>query len=49
MTVERPRSLNLRLSFGFLDPDELVEGVRRLSVAVDALRARPARAQALPV
>jgi 2-aminoadipate transaminase len=49
MTVERQRALNLRLSFGFVEPDELVEGVRRLALAVDALRARPARAQALPV
>jgi 2-aminoadipate transaminase len=49
MTVERQRALNLRLSFGFVEPDELVEGVRRLSIAVDALRARPARAEALPV
>jgi DNA-binding transcriptional MocR family regulator len=49
MTVERQRALNLRLSFGFVEPDELVEGVRRLALAVEALRARPARAQALPV
>jgi 2-aminoadipate transaminase len=50
MTPERPRATHMRLTFSFLDPDQLREGVRRLAVAVRAARraARPARA-ALPL
>jgi DNA-binding transcriptional MocR family regulator len=48
MMAERPRATQIRLSFGYLDPDELDEGVRRLAVAVRAVRPRPRR-EALPV
>jgi 2-aminoadipate transaminase len=46
MLPERPRRTHMRLSFGFLDPDQLAEGTRRLAVAIRAMRrsGRPARA-----
>jgi GntR family transcriptional regulator/MocR family aminotransferase len=39
----------MRLSFGYLEPDQLDEGVRRLAAAVSALRSRPSRRQAVPI
>jgi 2-aminoadipate transaminase len=48
MMAERPRATHIRLSFGYLEPDDLAEGVRRLAVAVRAVRPRPRR-EALPV
>ena len=48
MMAERPRATHIRLSFGYLDPAELAEGVRRLAVAVRAVRPRPRR-EALPI
>jgi 2-aminoadipate transaminase len=48
MMAERPRATHIRLSFGYLEPDQLAEGVRRLAVAVRAVRPRPRR-EALPV
>jgi 2-aminoadipate transaminase len=45
---ERP-DLQMRLSFGFLAPEQIDEGLRRLAVAIRALRARPARRRAVPV
>src|SRR3954452_11899748 len=48
MMAERPRATHIRLSFGYLDPEEMTEGVRRLAVAVRAVRPRPRR-EALPV
>jgi DNA-binding transcriptional MocR family regulator len=48
MMPERPRATHVRLSYGYLDPDELTEGVRRLAVAVRAVRPRPRR-EALPI
>ena len=48
MMAERPRATHIRLSFGYLDAEELEEGVRRLAVAVRAVRPRPRR-EALPV
>lgn len=48
MMPERPRATHVRLSFGYLHPDELAEGVRRLAVAVRAVRPRPRR-EALPI
>jgi DNA-binding transcriptional MocR family regulator len=47
MTPDRPRTTHMRLSFGFLDPDQLAEGARRLGVAIRAMRrsGRPARAE----
>ena len=41
----------MRLSFGYLEPDELAEGVRRLRArsAPRRLRRRRARREAVPV
>jgi DNA-binding transcriptional MocR family regulator len=46
MMPERPRRTHMRLSYGFLDPEQLAEGARRLAVAIRAMRrsGRPARA-----
>ena len=53
MLPERPRRTHMRLSFGFLDPDETREAVRRLGAAIRAVRRarRPAAASghSLPV
>jgi 2-aminoadipate transaminase len=46
--VRRPE-LAMRLSFGYLEPDQLVDGVRRLAAAVGALRSRPSRRAAVPI
>jgi 2-aminoadipate transaminase len=50
MLPERPSQTHMRLSFGYLDPPEIREAVRRLGVAIRAIRRvrRPA-AGALPV
>lgn len=47
--IERRPELSMRLSFGYLEPDQLVEGVRRLAAAASSLRSRPARREALPI
>jgi 2-aminoadipate transaminase len=47
--VARRPELAMRLSFGYLEPEQLVEGVRRLAAAVRTLRSRPARRQAVPI
>jgi DNA-binding transcriptional MocR family regulator len=47
--IERRPELALRPSFGYLEPDELAEGVRRLAAAIAALRSRPSRRQAVPI
>jgi hypothetical protein len=39
----------MRLSYGYLEPDEIDEGLRRLALAIRALRRRPARRQAVPI
>ena len=39
----------MRLSFGYLDPPEIDEGLRRLATAIRALRSRPVRRQGVPV
>lgn len=49
MSVARTQDLHLRLSFCYLEPDEMDEGVRRLASALDVLSARPARRAAAPV
>ncbi len=41
--------LHLRLSFGFLEPEEMRRGAPPPGVAIRSLRARPARRQAVPV
>ena len=51
MLPERPRRTHMRLSFGFLEPDEISEAVRRLGNAIRAVHRtrRPAAARSLPV
>jgi 2-aminoadipate transaminase len=50
MLPERPRQTHMRLSFGYLDPPEIREAVRRLGVAIRAMRReRRPTAGALPV
>jgi DNA-binding transcriptional MocR family regulator len=49
MRLEERPELRLRLSFGYLEPEEIDEGLRRLALAIRSLRARPARRQAVPV
>jgi 2-aminoadipate transaminase len=49
LRVEARPELNLRLSFGYLEPDQIDEGLRRLAAAIATLRGRPARRQAVPV
>ena len=47
--IERRPDLSMRLSFGYLEPDQLVEGVRRLAAAASSLRRRPTRREAVPI
>ena len=49
MTIERRREVSMRLSFGYLEPGELVEGVRRIAETARALSRRPARREVAPV
>jgi len=49
MRVERSPELALRLSFSYLEPEQIAEGVRRLAVAVRAARGRRSRSAAVPV
>ncbi|HSI81064.1 MAG TPA: PLP-dependent aminotransferase family protein [Solirubrobacterales bacterium] len=49
MTVEPSRALSMRLSYCYCEPDEIVEGVRRLAAAARAARARPALSGAVSV
>jgi 2-aminoadipate transaminase len=49
LRIERRPELAMRLSYGFLEPDELVEGVRRIAAALGTLRARPSRRAAVPI
>ncbi len=49
MSVARTQDLCLRLSYGYLEPDEMDEGVRRLASALQALSTRTARRAAAPV
>jgi DNA-binding transcriptional MocR family regulator len=39
----------MRLSYGFLDPDKLVEGVRRLARAIRSMERQPRVSEALPI
>ena len=39
----------MRLSYGFLDPEQLVEGTRRLGRAIRSLAKRPRLSEALPI
>jgi DNA-binding transcriptional MocR family regulator len=49
MLVERPRATQLRLSFSFLEPPQLEEGVRRLAGVVGELAGGEHRRRALPL
>jgi 2-aminoadipate transaminase len=51
MLPERPRRTHMRLSFGYLEPEQMREAVRRLGVAIRAVRRsrRPVAAASLPV
>ena len=43
LRVERQGDLSMRLSYCYAEPDDLVEGVRRLATALRTARGRPAR------
>jgi DNA-binding transcriptional MocR family regulator len=47
--VERPRGTYMRVSFGYLGPDELREGVRRLAAAIRTVRGSARPREALPI
>jgi 2-aminoadipate transaminase len=49
MRIARSPHLSLRLSFGYLSPEDLDEGVRRIAAAVQALSVRPVRRAAAPI
>ena len=49
MMAERPRRAHARLSFGYVDPPELREGVKRLAAAVRAVGRAGRQREALPV
>ena len=46
---ERPDGTFMRISFSFLDPDELREGVRRLGVAIRSVQRAAPPARAMPL
>lgn len=48
-TVGRPRATTMRVSFSYLDPEELREGAERLGAAVRALLERRPMRQAVPL
>ena len=49
MMAERPRRAHARLSFGYLEPDELREGVKRLATAIRAVGRTDRQREAMPV
>ena len=49
MLPEASHLTHMRLSYGFLDPDQLVEGTRRLGRAIRSLAKRPRLSEALPI
>lgn len=49
MLPEADHLTHMRLSFGFLDPEQLTEGTRRLGRAIRSLAKRPAMSEALPI
>jgi 2-aminoadipate transaminase len=49
MMPEPPRATHVRLSYGFVGPDQLAEGTRRLARAMRALAKRPREREALPI
>jgi 2-aminoadipate transaminase len=49
LRLDEVPDLRMRLSFCFLDPEQIDEGLQRLASAIRALRSRPARRSAIPV
>ena len=49
MLPERSHLTHMRLSYGFLSPDQLVEGTRRLGRAIRSLASRPRVSEAVPI
>jgi DNA-binding transcriptional MocR family regulator len=49
MIPEPTAGTHLRLSYGFLDPDQLAEGVRRLARAIRSMGEQPRVSEALPI
>jgi DNA-binding transcriptional MocR family regulator len=49
MLPGRPRSTCMRISYCYLDPDQLVEGARRLGIAIRAMRRARAPREAAPI
>ena len=49
MRIARSQDLSLRLSYCYLEPDEMDEGVRRIAASVRALSLRPSARAAGPV
>jgi DNA-binding transcriptional MocR family regulator len=47
--VETPRATHMRLSFSFVEPDAIDEGVRRLSRVVRMLQARGSQRRSIPL
>jgi 2-aminoadipate transaminase len=49
MRIARSPHLSMRLSFGYVTPEELDDGVRRIASALRSLSSRPARRTAAPI
>ncbi len=49
MIPEPAAGTHMRLSYGFLDPDQLTEGVRRLARAIRSMERQPRASEALPI
>lgn len=49
MLPQESHLTHMRLSFGFLDPDRILEGTKRLGRAIRSLQKRPRASEALPI
>ena len=49
MLPEASHLTHMRLSYGFLDPEQLAEGTKRLGRAIRSLSKRPRMSEALPI
>jgi 2-aminoadipate transaminase len=49
MLVETPRATHMRLSFSLVDPEEIEEGIRRLSGVIRALQSHGRQRRSLPL
>ena len=49
MRVDRSRSLAMRLSYSYVEPELMDEGVRRIAAAAHELGARPVRSASVPI